>query len=376
MDTNKVQLLGKRDPSMDIIRCFALLFVVCVHFFLKIRFYEEGEIVAGWRMYTMVFLRSFFMICVPLFLLLSGFLQCNKKIEKSYYKKLIYTVAIAYLACICCITYRTIFLDVPFSLVYSIKAILDFSAAPYSWYVRMYVCLFLLIPFLNILYSSLKSKKQKQLLILTFFVITSLPLYTNIFFPDINIILQPSISNKRFVILSEYWLPLYPIMYYFIGAYLREYGIPLSKKSILLLSALTLLVNSTFCFYRAYGSNFKMEGWTDHSSPLVLIQSVLFFAFFQKLDYSKFPAFASKILKHISGMCFGAYLVSWIFDDAFYKILNSHIPDMRLRLNYFFLLVPAVYICSLFLSFLINKFYDLINFCALSIQKLIKSSTN
>ena len=36
----------------------------------------------------MVYIRSFFMFCVPLFLLLTGYLNCHKKPERSHYKKL------------------------------------------------------------------------------------------------------------------------------------------------------------------------------------------------------------------------------------------------------------------------------------------------
>ena len=82
----------KRSVSMDIIRCFALLFVVSVHFFLNNGFYDVP--VYGARMYIMTLMRSFFMICVPLFMILSGYLMCNKKLGKGYYKKIIYILGI------------------------------------------------------------------------------------------------------------------------------------------------------------------------------------------------------------------------------------------------------------------------------------------
>ena len=48
--------------------------------------------------------------------------------------------------------------------------LLDFTGAPYSWYIEMYLGLFLLIPFLNILYNNLASQRHKQILVITFVI--------------------------------------------------------------------------------------------------------------------------------------------------------------------------------------------------------------
>ena len=57
-----------------------------------------------------------------------------------------------------------------------------------------------------------------------------------------------------------------------------------------------------------------------------------------------------KLLKTASGWVFGAYLVSWIFDQTAYPQLISAVPEMPMRLKYYFLIVPWVYACSLVLS--------------------------
>jgi hypothetical protein len=118
------------------------------------------------------------------------------------------------------------------------------------------------------------------------------------------------------------------------------------------------------------GELVKWGNWHEYGSVLILIQAVLFFAFFGNLNYEKFPLVLSKILKRVSGICFGAYLVSWIFDQCFYKILNNAVTDVHLRLNYFPIIVPAVYICSLILSFIIELIYRGIEkgFCLLFVN--------
>lgn len=60
------------------------------------------------------------------------------------------------------------------------------------------------------------------------------------------------------------------------------------------------------------------------------------------------------LITKISEWSMGAYLVSWIFDQIFYPILKQEQPIMQLRLEYFFVIVPTIYICSLLLSAALN----------------------
>lgn len=83
--------MKKRDIGLDLTRIVAFVSVVSIHFFLNSGYYDAP--VVGKRMYIMTLGRTFFGICVPLFMLLSGYLMINKSIsiEKraifSYYKK-------------------------------------------------------------------------------------------------------------------------------------------------------------------------------------------------------------------------------------------------------------------------------------------------
>lgn len=355
----------QRNPSLDIIRCCAFFFVVSVHFFLNSGYY--GAVVTGERMYIMTLLRSFLMICVPLFILLSGYLLCNKTIHIAFYRKLLYTVSIYLLSSVCCVLYRILILKEPLSPARLIEGFFEFSNAPYSWYVEMYIGLFLMIPFLNLIYNNLKSRKEKHFLLAVFLFLTVLPNAINIFVPNAGWFLNPASNSDYFEFIPNYWCGLFPITYYFLGCYLREYKLPFSCKQIALLSVVVILLNGTFCYYRSYNALFIWGIWSEYNSLPVVIQAVLFFAFFEKLDYSSITNRSAKILSAISELCFGAYLVSWIFDDVFYKILIHAVPEMYLRYKYFLVIVPTVFICSLLLSFVVNFIYRLGAFC---IQKL------
>ena len=182
-----------RDSAMDIVRCVALLSVIGVHFFLNSGFYDE--IVRGEHMYIMTVARSACMICVPLFMVLSGYLMRMRRPSLRYYKKITKTLGIYVLASVVCQAYKWVAYDQLVSLRDLIVDTLEFRAANYCWYVEMYIGLFLLIPYLNILYNNIQTKKEKQGLLLVMIVLTCLPAVANTYsFYDINWWINPSSS--------------------------------------------------------------------------------------------------------------------------------------------------------------------------------------
>ena len=93
-----------RNPGLDIIRTIAVLCVIGVHFFLFTGFYSEP--VEGCTMLIMVTLRNSFMICVPLFLMLTGYLSTEKKAGIQYYAKLLHLLSVYVIASFFCALYK------------------------------------------------------------------------------------------------------------------------------------------------------------------------------------------------------------------------------------------------------------------------------
>lgn len=196
----------KRNPNLDLIRCIAVFCVIAVHFFKNTGYYKLPLV--GGQMFFIEYMRTTFMVCVPLFLLLTGYLMNKKELNLKYYKGILHTLGIYFVTSIFCIVYQCYVLGDLLSLKYIITGILSFTANPYSWYIQMYIGLFLLIPFLNTIYNGLKSKKEKQILILTFFTLVTL---------------STLLGTVKINCISSWWSGIYPLMYYFIGCYLREF---------------------------------------------------------------------------------------------------------------------------------------------------------
>ena len=78
---------SKRNVNIDVIRIVALFTVFIVHAFLNNGYYEVP--MEGWYMYLATYVRQLAMICVPLFIVITGYLQSGREIRiKSTYANL------------------------------------------------------------------------------------------------------------------------------------------------------------------------------------------------------------------------------------------------------------------------------------------------
>ncbi len=324
---------------MDLVRVFAVFSVFSVHFFLNSGFYGQG--IKGISGYFTIAVRTFFMVCVPMFIILSGFLMNKKKLSKRYYRGIIKIIAVYILASIVSLIFKAKYFGEDMDVWRWIKNIFNYSGISYSWYIEMYIGLFLIMPFLNLAYNSLKSKKEKLVLIFSFIALTTLP----------------TVINYEYKVFPGYWEMVYPITYYFIGAFLSEFKINIKKRYILIALLVCILVFTGFNYYRAYISTrheFEKGPYCDWRGFENLIDSVLVFIFIQKLNLEKLPDVIKGILKKLSELTLGAYLLSYIFDTIFYGILNDRIILFYDRIPYYFIIIPMVFVCSMAGSFVIN----------------------
>lgn len=350
MDIKKLQ---SRNASMDIIRIVAAFTVLSVHFFLHNGFY--GNIVQGVPMYIMVLMRTLFSVCVPLFMILTGYLMSHKTLSRKYYSGISKTLIVFVLATLACMIFKAVHDNEPLSLKSFILGTLDFTGANYSWYIEMYIGLFLLVPFLNLAYNKLKNKRQKQVLVLTLVFLTIIPTLFNIFnFDNPAWWSDPKSSDTFAKLVPSWWMGFYPIAYYFTGCYIREYGIKLKTRSMLVLFLLAILIFGTFNFYRSYGTTFKSGIYVYWYGFEPYVLSVLLFVLLSRIKTDNMNEKVKFVLWKVSDLALGIYLISYIFDMLVYPVLNEKITTMTDRLPFYFVTVPIVFICSMLASAVMN----------------------
>lgn len=362
-----------RSPAMDVIRCVALTSVASVHFFSRIGYYYEP--LTGVRMYGMTLVRTFLMVCVPLFLLLSGYLCRRHRPNRAYYGKLWRILGIYTLAVLTGEIFLHIYSGVPLSLAEVLKKLLNYSGSQYGWYMEMYLGLFLLIPYLNILYEGLGTRKARLGLVLALAVMTALPAVMNVYkFGDPQWWAAPAASTSGyFQIVPDWWVDLYPLTYYFLGAYLRDYPLKLRRSVLLGLLALATVADAAYVIWRCRDALFIWGAWQSNPSLFLMIRAVLLFSLLQQGEYRWMGTGLRTVLAKVSAWSLGSYLISWVFDTLVYDRLNAHVADVHLRLNWFPVTVPLVLLGSVLTAGCLEGIYSLLAWTAGTIKKRIKT---
>lgn len=345
--------------NADLIRCVAVYSVSSVHFLLNSGFYSQP--VEGIPMLVMCMYRSCFMVCVPLFLLLTGYLMWEKQLTGKYYRGILKTVEIYVLVSLITLLYKKFAQGKDMTVGSAILDILDYKAAGYAWYIEMYFGLFLIIPFLNGAYHSLSTKRGKQILVVTMISLTMLPKMLNNFnFTTDGWWASPSLSESYNGLVPGFFTAMYPLTYYFIGAYLREYGCSLRRWKNVLLFLFAVAAFGAYNFYRSDGQDF-VWGSNNTWGGENLITAVLLFIFLMNLHPDRWKSWIQAALVQISKVSLALYLLSWIFDQEIYSVFKALVPEVQARWKYVIPVVPSVFLCSFLAAFVLYRVRDLLH---------------
>ncbi|MBR3971481.1 MAG: acyltransferase family protein [Ruminococcus sp.] len=315
-----------RNINLDIIRIIAFCFVPSVHFFLHSGFYSNA--IDTPEMKVMLFMRTLFLTCIPLFLLLTGYLQGEKKITPNtkYFLKIgkfiIPYLIIMFIDLVIINEILTPSLPThpdfkPYTTKQYIQNFTSFTH--YSWYVEMYIGLFLLIPFLNMIWQNLRTKGQELFLIISLIALTILPSFFNVYeFKTEDWLSAANTSNWK--LFPSWWTKIYPLTYYFVGAFMARHKKRLSLNPIvaLVLFLATWYLSGSYVFRRCEGLTPTIYAFTDYNSPVIFATGVTLFIFVNSLPLAKTPNFIRKFVGKLSDLTFGAYLGSWALDQILY----------------------------------------------------------
>ena len=332
--------------GLDLVRSSALFLVIMVHSFLYSGFNTSNLI--GIKMFFLLFIRCICFSGVLLFVILTGYLKQNKKIDKNHYKSIIKILIIYFVISIFTLIYRKLIINDNTSLYDLFIGIFNFTTISYSWYVEMYIGLFLIIPFLNILYKNIENKKQKQLLIIILLIISSL-------FPTISRI---KINSYSLNIFPDYWQFLYPILLYYVGCYIKEYQIHINKLINICIITLLVFLQTFILFFYVDGNYIGSISIVENSFLPIITSFLLFILLYDVKTYSK-RIFT--FVNFISKFSFGAYLISYTIDNIVYRLLYS----LNISGTLFFFIstifiTPIIYGISITISYIITKFVNLI----------------
>lgn len=330
---SKIACGGGRNLSLDIVRCAAIVCVVAGHFFsINTKFRTvpfEGEP----SLFLQGMANMFFGIGVPLFMLLTGYLNARHDEYSWHYIVRMKKVLFSYVFfSVLTILFRRYYLCESLSIIDWIKKILDFSAIPYGWYIEMWIGLYLLTPLLNKAYSGVRSQTEWVLGVL--FFLSSVPYFTNRY----GLYLMPA-----------FWKNLYPILYFFIGRTLRDKVPGIKNGWLFLVIFAVCLINPLVSLIFARGHTMLSPAggpWGIFGVPLSVSVFVLL------LRTEKVLGEAHELVKAIitgfSILSLDIYLCCYISDRILYPWFMEHYFENQIQFGaWFFIIIPCLLLLSL-----------------------------
>ena len=359
----------KRFSGIDIIKILACFLVISVHFFLHSGFYMvplndsfgRPQIVFRWIAF----------LCVPLFMITTGYLMRNKTLSLKYYAGLLHILIFYLIIGIGTLYFKIHYHHLEYTLWTGIRSLLHFQAVDYAWYVEYYITLFLLIPFINAAYNSMQTKQRRLLMLLTVAMLTSVS--QSVFIGEQ---LDKQIRLFPGCYLQGICVSYYPFLYYLIGMFIRDYPPRRHKLRSKLICLAVFCGSIAFLYVRTWQQTQKSDlkhfvSWHFDNYgawPVVLAGTSLFLLLFDIRCRSKMTRF---ILKTLSNATFCAFLLSYIYDSLAYRRLIKIAPYIPNRFHYAPLVILYVFTCSILSGVVLQGIYHA---AEAGIRKLHRSS--
>ena len=329
---NKERLCGP-----DLVRSVACFFVVGAHFYLNMGYYNEPMV--GQKMFVMTALRWLFVTAVPLFFMLTGYFKKNKKADGAHYRALV-PLVISYVVISVA---KMILYNRLYGKIYGVKEVfVNLGNYQIAWYMGLYLCVFLLIPFLNKAWYALEEKEQNILIATLVFLCTIYPVFNYI---------APS-----------YFIGIYPVLFYFLGIAVRDRKIRFNKWILFGILIVTVVIEAfismKFTSTGVFDWNLISTADGTYGTLFISICTVCIFLLLYDVDIRS--KVICRLLASISRVSFEIYLFAGAYDAIIYGYAKRYLTGPIEAFWWFAVTVPLSFICAYISSLIFTAIVNLI----------------
>lgn len=282
-DKGITEKLTDRNSGVELLRIVLIIAIIAIHIVGHGGALDKLT-TNDFNYYTAYMIESLFISAVNCFIIVSGYFGLKfslRKILKIEMMVLFYSVGIYLIFCL--------FGFEKISLIEIIKASMPVSLIRW-WFITVYILLYLLSPFLNILIEKLDRRQHRIFILIMMFFFSVIPTLTNI-----------SIGMDRGYGLYNF------ILLYFIGSYLKKYNEEEEKINSKKMFFLLFLVATGVIFISNYLQQ-KYLGkihfnYFNYNNIFVIFQAILIFKIFKSVDIK------SNLINYISKFTLAVYLI-------------------------------------------------------------------
>lgn len=308
---NQEAVIDNREFGADLVRIAGMCLLLWLHFFLRNGFYYTP--VTDFGSFLAVMFRPIFMVCVPLFAMLTGYLKCGKEWGRSYYKPLLSIIITWIFISGIHLLYKIFIQHVEKSAGDWLVSFFGFQLADYSWYIGMYIGLFLLSPIINLVWNAIKTKKGHIAIVLTFAAVSFLPATIN--------------SISTFFELEENLLPAYFTQtyflgYYVIGCYVKTYRPKLNRiVGIVIILAVSAVLGVLNMISRRVPDEYYSGYNASYSHLAIAVLTGIVFLCLYQINCQR--SAIRLVAQWISTVVLEMYLLSYLFDSNIYVLFEG-----------------------------------------------------
>ncbi|NMH70552.1 acyltransferase [Bacillus sp. RO3] len=277
-------MAGKvRLSNFESLRVLSMVMIVLLHFgtygLPKVVSISE---LSQMNQFLFTFIKVLCIVGVNVYVLISGYFLCTSQFKMS---KAFRVVRETFIFSVLIFAGMALLQRTDGSTAVLFKSVFPVYLSTY-WFITVYMLLFLLSPYLNILINQLSKKEYGKLLVLLFMV---------------NCVWQFFHPLGSFGVNGGYSI-VHFIFMYFVAGYLRHHGQRLASLNKLYYLSVYILVGAgtALVVQQAWDLPFKL---LTYNSPVIVIMSAALFLFFSKLSFVSGP------INAVSGYVLGVYLI-------------------------------------------------------------------
>ncbi len=307
--------MRERQFGPDVVRVGAFCLLLWLHFFLRNGFYyTAADTIPAW---IAVCARSAFLCCVPLFLILTGYLKCGKPFGKGCYRSIVPILCSYLIINVIFLVYKIFVLKTEQPVMFWITNFFDFKLVDYGWYIEMYIGLFLIAPFINMAWNALgsdpaRARRNHGILCLIAVFITFVPATLN----------GITVGEYTLGIFPAYFAGVYYITYYLIGCWFRTY--PYRGSRWVPAAGVVLLcfaIGAANILTRTEAANYYKGYRCSYDHLLTVLLAVCLFLFFNSFRTEWKPL--RRAASIVSTVTLEMYLLSYLFDSKIYVVYTA-----------------------------------------------------
>ena len=226
---------------------------------------------------------------------------------------------------------------------YGVKEILqNLGNYQIAWYMGLYLCVFLLIPFLNKAWYALSVKEQNILLGTLAFLCTIYPAFKYV---------GPS-----------YFIGIYPVLFYYLGIAVSQRRWRANKLLLIAILVVTIALEATismkFTTTGMFDWNLIQTADGTYGTFFISVCTICIFLTLYEVDI-RFKIIRA-LLSAISSVSFEIYLFAGAYDAIIYGYAKRYLNGPVEAFWWFFVTVPLSFTCAFISSFIFRKAVDAI----------------